>query len=227
MKTIAVVPVKHFANAKQRLADTLPARSRIALMQAMVTDVLIALRRATLVDGVVVVTGEEIAEQIAVNYGAEVVSDPQDQGHSAAVATGIQWAIGRGAERVILVPGDCPVLDPKEVDGLLASDPEDQGPARGVYEVTPEVTIVPDRHGTGTNALVLRPPTVMPASFGPGSRARHAEAARAAGAAVYEAEPWTLLLDVDTGDDLETLRQHLEEHRGGASHTRGLLPRIL
>jgi 2-phospho-L-lactate guanylyltransferase len=225
VKTIAIVPVKRFANAKTRLADALPARSRVALMQAMVTDVLIALRRAQLVDGVVVVTGEEIAEQIAVNYGAEVVTDQQDQGHSAAVAAGIQWAVGRGAERVLLVPGDCPVLDPDEVDGLLAADPA--ATADAAAPLGPEVTIVPDRHGTGTNGLVLRPPGIMAAAFGPGSRARHAEAARAAGAAVYEAEPRSLVLDVDTGEDLEALRQHLEEHRGGASHTRGLLPRIL
>ena len=221
MRTFAIVPVKRFANAKQRLADTLPARSRVALMQAMVTDVLIALRRATLVDGVIVVTGEPIAEQIAVNYGAEVLSDPHDLGHSAAVAAGAQWAVGRGAQRVLLVPGDCPILDPEEIDGLLAVDPAQEGPSG------PEVTIVPDRHGSGTNALVLSPPDVMEAAFGEGSRERHAAAAKTAGAAVYEAEPWSLLLDVDTGEDLERLRRHLDEHRGGASHTRGLLPRIL
>ncbi|WP_320669598.1 2-phospho-L-lactate guanylyltransferase [Patulibacter defluvii] len=217
MRTIAIVPVKRFSNAKQRLADVLPARSRVALMQAMVTDVLIALRRSQLVEGVIVVTGEPVAEQIAVNYNAEVLPDAHDLGHSEAVAAGIQWALGRGAERVLLVPGDCPTLDPSEVDGLLAADPHDG----------PEVTIVPDRHGSGTNALVLTPPDVMPAAFGEGSRARHAEAAKAAGAAVFEARPETLLLDVDTREDLEALQARLDEVRGGASHTRGLLPRIL
>jgi 2-phospho-L-lactate guanylyltransferase len=216
VRTYAVVPVKRFGQAKQRLSDALPARSRIALMQAMVTDVLIALRRATLVDGVIVVTGEPAAEQIAVNYNAEVLPDHRDLGHSEAAELGVRFAISRGATRVILLAGDCPAIDPLEVDGLLATPPD------GL-----EVTIVPDRHGTGTNALVLTPPDVMTASFGEGSRARHAEAAKAAGAAVYEAEPATLVLDVDTGEDLSALQERLDEVRGGASHTRGLLPRIL
>jgi 2-phospho-L-lactate guanylyltransferase len=216
VKTYAIVPVKRFGQAKQRLSEALPARSRIALMQAMVTDVLIALRRASLVDGVLVVTGEPAAEQIAVNYNAEVLPDPRDLGHSEAAALGVQFAMSRGATRVLLVAADCPAIDPAEIDGLLSTPPE----AR-------EVTIVPDRHGTGTNGLLLTPPDVMAAAFGEGSRARHAELAKAAGAAVYEAEPATLVLDVDTGEDLAALQARLDEVRGGASHTRGLLPRIL
>jgi 2-phospho-L-lactate guanylyltransferase len=216
MRTFAVVPVKRFGAAKQRLSDVLPARSRVALMQAMVTDVLIALRRAELVDSVLVVTGEPIAEQIAVNYNAEVLLDPRDLGHSEAAALGIAVAMSRGAERVILLPADTPTIDPAEIDGLLNTAPDGR-----------EVTIVPDRHGTGTNALILTPPDVMTASFGEGSRARHAAAGKEGGAAVYEAEPATITLDVDTGDDLEALQARLGEVRGGASHTRGLLPRIL
>ncbi|MCK9251045.1 MAG: 2-phospho-L-lactate guanylyltransferase [Solirubrobacteraceae bacterium] len=217
MKTIAILPVKRFAQSKQRLADALPARSRVALVQAMVTDVLIALRRAQLVDGVVVVTGEPAAGQIAVNYNAEVLPDQSDAGHSDAVALGVQWALARDADRVLLVPGDVPMIDPVEIDGLLATMPEG---AR-------EVTIVPDRHGTGTNGLVLYPPDVIPAAFGEGSRARHEAAAAAAGAATFVAEPESLTHDVDTPDDFETLQARLESHRGGASHTRGLLPRLL
>lgn len=216
MRTIAVVPVKRFAQAKTRLADRLPARSRVALMQAMVTDVLIALRRAELVDAVIVVTGEPIAEQIALNYNAEVLMDTRDLGHSEAAALGVGMALSKGAERVILLPADTPAIDPAEIDGLLSAAPEGR-----------EVTIIPDRHGDGTNALVLTPPDVMGASFGEGSRARHVAAGEAAGAAVFEAEPPTIMLDVDTGEDLAALQTRLDEVRGGASHTRGLLPRIL
>ncbi|MGE4425939.1 MAG: 2-phospho-L-lactate guanylyltransferase [Solirubrobacteraceae bacterium] len=217
MKTIAILPVKRFAQSKQRLADALPARSRVALVQAMVTDVLIALRRAQLVDAVVVVTGEPAAEQIAINYNAEVLSDTADGGHSEAVRMGVQWALARNADRVLLVPGDVPMIDPVEIDGLLATAPEH---AR-------EVTIVPDRHGTGTNALVLYPPDVISAAFGEGSRARHEAAAAEAGAATFVAEPESITHDLDTADDFQTVQDRLERHRGGASHTRGLLPRLL
>ena len=88
------------------------------------------------------------------------------------------------------------------------------------------MTIVPDRHGTGTNALLLTPPDAIEPSFGPGSRARHEAAAAAAGAECRIAEPPSLALDVDTADDLAALRAALDARTGGAAHTRGLLARL-
>ena len=75
----------------------------------------------------------------------------------------------------------------------------------------PGVTIVPDRHGTGTNALVLAPPAVMEPSFGPGSCARHAALARAAGVRVRVVEVPSLAFDVDTPDDLAALHHGVIE----------------
>jgi 2-phospho-L-lactate guanylyltransferase len=182
----------------------------------MVTDVLIALRRAGHVDGVVVVTSEHSAEAIARGHGAEAIPDQGDGGHNPAAARGVAWALERGARRVLLVPGDCPALAPKELDELLGPRP-----APG-----PEVVVVPDRHGTGTNGLVLTPPEVIAPGFGPGSRARHEAAAEEAGARVRIAEPPSLVLDVDTAEDFDLLRAMLEARVGGAAHTRGLLARL-
>lgn len=220
MKTVAVLPVKRFVAAKQRLGSSgLSDGTRRALAEAMVTDVLIALRRARRVDEVLVVSGEPTAVALASGYdAAAVIDDPDDASHSAAALRGVAAAVERGADRVLLVPGDCPALDPVEVDGLLAREPI----ARGV----PHVVVVPDRHGAGTNALVLSPPGAMEPAFGPGSRARHEELARAAGASVEAVDVPSLGLDVDTLDDLEALREALERIRGGASHTRGLLARV-
>jgi 2-phospho-L-lactate/phosphoenolpyruvate guanylyltransferase len=214
VRTCAVVPVKRFDDAKQRLDRTLSAGSRRALAEAMVTDVLTALRRSRRVDTVVVVTGEHAASALARAHGAQVIED-EDRGHSHAARTGVDWAIERGFERVLLVPGDCPTLDPGELDELVAGG-----------RAAPDVTVVPDRHGTGTNALLLAPPDVIAPSFGPGSRARHEEAAEAAGATARIAEPRTLVLDVDTGDDLAVLHAALDATTGGAAHTRGLLRRL-
>jgi 2-phospho-L-lactate guanylyltransferase len=86
--------------------------------------------------------------------------------------------------------------------------------------------IVPDRHGSGTNALLLTPPDAIHPAFGPGSRERHERLAQEAGATVAAIEVPTLGLDVDTVDDLAALRVALEDVRGGASHTRGLLARF-
>lgn len=219
--TVAVLPVKRFGAAKQRLDNDLSEGTRRALAEAMVTDVLIALRRARAVDEVLVVSGETMAVALAAGYdAAAVIDDPSDAGHSAAALRGVEAAIERGATRVLLVPGDCPALDPIELDELL----EDAAAAAGVGG--PAVVVVPDRHGDGTNALVLSPPDAIRPAFGPGSRERHERLAAEAGAVCAAIEVPTLGLDVDTGDDLAALRSALEDVRGGASHTRGLLARF-
>ncbi len=215
MSTIAVVPVKRFGDAKTRLAEHIGGSTRKALSEAMVTDVLIALRRSKSVDRVIVVTSEPAAEALANGYDAEPVLDDENTTHSAAAMIGVRSARERGARRVLLVPGDCPALDPKEVDALLAS-----------AGTPPEVLVVPDRHGTGTNALLLSPPDVMEPSFGPGSCARHLELARAAGVTGEVREVTSLGLDVDTMDDLQALRDALAGRIGGAAHTRGMLNRL-
>lgn len=215
MTTVAVLPIKRFGEAKQRLGETLGTGTRRALAEAMVTDVLTALRRSKQVDEVVVVTGEHSAEALANAHEAHAITEPSEPGQSAAAALGVAWAIERGATRVLLVPGDCPTLDPRELDELLAA------PNHG-----PHVIVVPDRHGTGTNALVLTPPGAIQPSFGPGSRTRHEHAAREAGVECVIAQPRTLLLDVDTSGDLQSLASALAEKTGGAAHTRGLLARL-
>ena len=218
--TVAILPVKRFGAAKQRLDNDLSDGTRRALAEAMVTDVLIALRRAKCVDEVLVVSGETMAVALAAGYdAAAVVDDPEDAGHSAAALRGVQAALERGATRVLLVPGDCPALDPAEVDALLDDAPVDASAG-------PSVIVVPDRHGDGTNALLLTPPDAIRPAFGPGSRERHERLAAEAGAAVEAIDIPTLGLDVDTVDDLAALRTALEDVRGGASHTRGLLARF-
>lgn len=217
MKTVAVLPIKRFTESKQRLTE-LSRGSRMALMTAMVTDVLIALRRCKEVDEVIVVTGDESASQIAVNYGAFVVADPSDLGHSQAAGIGVRAALTRGAQRVLLVPSDCPAINPKEIDQILNEHP---------WEASVGVTVVPDREGLGTNALIIHPPTAIAPAFGSPSLERHVEAAKAAGATVVVAKPITLLMDVDVAEDVTALRAWLEQNIGGASHTRGILPRLL
>ena len=213
--TYAVLPVKRFAAAKARLGDDLSAGTRRALAESMVTDVLMALRRTKAIDEVLIVTSEPTAEAIGHSYGAVVIADDAEEGQSAAALIGIEHALEQGAGRVVLVPGDCPALDPAELAELL------ERPVLGR-----SVTIVPDRHGLGTNALVLVPPDVIEPAFGEGSRERHEQAAAAAGVPCSVESVQTLLIDVDTGEDLVALRQLLAAHRGGAAHTRGMLSRL-
>jgi 2-phospho-L-lactate/phosphoenolpyruvate guanylyltransferase len=212
--TVAILPIKTLDAAKQRLAEELDPRPRRALVEAMFSDVLVALRRTTLVDHVLVVSKDHNAQRIAGGYGA-MVSDDENTGHNDAAARGIARALELGAERVLLIPGDCPMLDPGEVDGLLRHSPE-----------PPSVLIVPDRHGTGTNALVLTPPDAMRPSFGPGSHDRHHRHATAAGITAQTVEVPSLALDLDTPEDLQAVETTLDDTRGGAAHTRGMLRQL-
>jgi len=216
MRTQAIVPVKSFAAAKQRLAERLASGSRQSLMQAMMSDVLAALRRAHRVDEISVVTADPLAETLAMGDRVSILRDTEQAGQSAAAEIGVRQARARGFERVLLAPGDTPLLDPGEVDALLERCERDDL----------EAAIVPDRHGSGTNALVLAPPDAMPPAFGPGSRERHEELARARGIRHRVEEVHSLAVDVDTADDLADLAALLEPQRGAAPRTRGALRQL-
>jgi 2-phospho-L-lactate/phosphoenolpyruvate guanylyltransferase len=212
MRTIAILPVKSFGAAKQRLAAALGSASRQALAHAMVSDVLASLRRVPGVDAVTVVTADRMAESAALGVGARVLRDTEQAGQSQAASIGIRHAVAAGFDRVLLVPGDTPLLDPAEVAALL--------------ERSPPVAIVPDRHLTGTNALLLAPPGAIEPSFGPASLTRHTSAAEAAGVEYAVERVPTLELDVDTLEDLAELAAALERRRGWAPSTRGVLNQL-
>jgi 2-phospho-L-lactate guanylyltransferase len=212
MRTVAILPVKSFGAAKQRLAGSLGSGSRQALAQAMFADVLASLRHVPGLDAVVVVTADCMAESVAVGKRVRVLRDHEEAGQSAAASIGIRHALGAGFGRVLLVPGDTPLLDRFEVAALL--------------ERAPAVAIVPDRHLAGTNALLLSPPDAIEPSFGPGSLARHTAAARAAGLEYTVERVPTLMLDVDTPEDLAELAAALEGRHGRAPSTRGALSQL-
>jgi 2-phospho-L-lactate guanylyltransferase len=214
MRTAAILPVKRFTQAKQRLGQTVADPLRRDLARAMVGDVLSALRDCAAIERTIVVTCEESVAAAAGYLGAIVVPDAAEEGQSAAVARGIERAVAEGFARALCIPGDCPALDPAEVAALL----ED---ARAGAD---EVVIVPDRHGTGTNGLLLTPPGAIRPSFGPDSCARHRRLAREAGVECRVEPVPTLLLDIDTGADLAALRERLAgEPRTGARRTRKVL----
>ena len=216
MRTIAILPVKTFDAAKQRLAGMLGVGSRQALAQAMFTDVLTALRRVQGLDAIVVVTSDRIADSTALSHRVQTLRDDAQAGQSPAAMIGFGFALGKGFERVLLVPGDTPLLDPHEVDDLLV-----EAERRRLAAV-----VVPDRHGTGTNALLLSPPAVIEPRFGPGSLERHLAAVRAAGVPHDTGTLASLTLDVDTPDDLTELSSLLETQHGRAQMTCGALAQL-
>ena len=217
MRAFAVLPVKRFGAAKQRLGERVVLPARAALAEAMVADVLEAATVCAAIERTVVVTAEPRARHLAHAAGADVVTDTPEAGQSPAAAAGIAHALGRGCERALLLPGDTPLVTARDLEELLAR------PA--VAE--PGVAVVSDRHGTGTNGLVLSPPDALAPSFGPESLARHLAAGRAAsGACTVERVP-ALEHDVDTPEDLGALVSALEvADAAEARHTRRALARV-
>jgi 2-phospho-L-lactate guanylyltransferase len=213
MPATAIIPVKRFGHAKQRLLSTVDRPGRATLVKAMLTDVLAAITNAAEVERVIVVTGEGRAERIALRHAQrvttpiEVLQEPDDHGHSEAATLGIVRAKALDAGAVALLPCDCPLLDSGELDAALR-------------RVRPgRVAVVPDRHGEGTNALLLCPPNAIGPAFGPGSRARHEDRAARAGYEVVVEPLDSLALDVDTPDDLDAMAAALssEPERAGAT----------
>lgn len=220
MNATAIIPVKRFGAAKRRLLDAIDPPARAAIVKAMLADVLTATTACDAVERVIVVTGEGRAEKVAlatsqrVRTPIEVMRDPDDAGHPEAATLGIVRAKALGAECALLLPGDCPLLDSAELHAAL----DRAAPGR--------VTVVPDRHGTGTNALILSPPDAIAPGFGAGSRERHVERAERRGLEAAVEELDSLALDLDTPDDLRELAEVLAAEPQRAPTTAAELARL-
>lgn len=216
MPTAAILPVKRFAHAKQRLSPALGEGSRRALATAMVADVQAALHHSSLIDVVILVSSEPVVRDSAEEESTVLIQDPAEKGQSHATLAGLARASALGYERALLVPGDTPLMDPLEIDSLLAN--------AALSEV--DVIVVPDRHGAGTNAVLLDPAGPFQPQFGPGSRERHEEQARRRGLSHSVEQVPSLLLDIDTPDDLAELRRAFDGQTGRAPRTQGVMMQI-
>jgi FO synthase len=186
MRVSAVVPVRSLGEGKSRLAGVMSPRRRAQLVEEMLGRVLVALRAASRIDDVWVVTPEE---SLVLPSGVGQLHD-HGLGLNAAVELAVQHLSGRGGAMVV-VAADAPQVTPTEIDRLVER-------AQGL-----EVGVVPDRHGTGTNALWMRLPTRLKPQYGADSAAAHLDAARRLGLAAARIEVPGLSRDVDVPDDLD------------------------
>jgi 2-phospho-L-lactate guanylyltransferase len=214
VRAAAILPVKRFDSAKQRLAEALGAGCRAALAAAMFSDVIGALEHTSTVDTIIVVSGDRQVRDVVAGRDVVLIEDSAEKGQSHAARAGLARASALGCDRAALVPSDCPLLQPAELDGIVAAS------------AGAEVVIVPDRHGTGTNALVIDPAGSFEPQFGPDSLRRHTEQAERRGLSYSVERPHSLTLDIDTGDDLAALAVALERSHGHAPRTRGVLRQI-
>lgn len=193
----AVVPVKEFALAKQRLAGEFTPSFRHRLAQAMLCDVLAALRGARQLAGFAVITADPEAGRLAQDFGGRWLVETPVRGLNAAVSAAAAVLGAEGHGGMLVLPGDIPAVTSAEVDALIA----DHGAGRAV-------SLVAAHDGQGTNAVLVSPPGMMTFAFGPMSFSRHRAGAQALGLVPRCPDPARfpgLALDVDTAEQVRRL----------------------
>lgn len=208
--TWALVPIRGLETAKTRLGGDLDPEERAALVTELLRRTLTATRDARRIAGTVVVTMDGAAADIARRHGAVGLVE-RAPGLNAAIEAARSVAQARGATAVLVLPADLPAVSAAALDAIVAAASQ----AASVGDGAPEgiVAMVPDRHGEGTNALLLSPPDRIAPAFGAASHVRHVAAARHAGARVIELDG-PLSLDVDTAEDLLEAEAALGSLRG-------------
>ncbi len=187
-----MIPVRSLEGAKSRLGDVLDAEERRELVERLLRQTVAAALATPGVRRVVVVSPDPEVLAVAAAAGAEGLHQT-----SAGLNPGLVEArhalAADGAWRLLILPGDLPAITADALSMLLRA-------ADGL--AAPLVVLAPDRHGRGTNALMLEPADIIAPNFGRDSRLAHGRLAAAAGAVYREVADDALALDLDTPDDL-------------------------
>jgi 2-phospho-L-lactate guanylyltransferase len=187
----AVVPVKEIEAAKQRLAPAVPADLRQGLALAMLEDVLAALAEARGLAGLLLVTIDPAARDLAARYGARCIADGARDGHTGAVMAAARRLAAEGRGAMLTLPGDIPLVTSAEIERLIAA-----------HLPAPSFTIAPSHDEMGSNAILMSPPDAVPLRFGDDSFRPHLAAARTAGIAPTIVHLPGIALDIDNPADL-------------------------
>jgi 2-phospho-L-lactate/phosphoenolpyruvate guanylyltransferase len=189
----AVVPVKEFEGAKQRLSSALSAEERRVLATTMLEDVLDAVSAVRELSGVLVVTLDPAATSLASRYGARVVTEGARDGHTGAVTAAGRLLVREGQAGMMTMPGDIPRLSSEEITDTLAA-----------HRAAPSFTIVPAHDDLGSNTIICSPPDAVPLRFGEDSFFPHLNAARAQGIDPLVVRHPGIGMDIDNPVDLVT-----------------------
>ncbi|HEY0753586.1 MAG TPA: NTP transferase domain-containing protein [Ktedonobacteraceae bacterium] len=226
MKYSALIPVKALGLAKSRLASQLSQQQRETLVLDMLQHVIHTLCDSEVFEQIYVVSADTHVLELASFWGAEALREAQ-AGHNPALRAAALTIMGRAAwraglytswlalsqhassqqapdeynphllrdEALLTISADLPLLTPEDIQHLvyLAED----------YQVV----LAGDREGTGTNALLVRPPLALPYLFGPNSLPAYAHAANARQLSSKLYHNAHLAFDVDTPADFRQLEQ--------------------
>lgn len=186
----ALIPVKALHEAKSRLAVSLTREQRKTLVLDMLQHVITTLLASNVLAGVTVVSPDPLVLEKAELWGAYAQVE-EEQGHNPALHAAALREQAIGVTALLTISADLPLLHPRDVQGMIEQS--------RLYDVV----LAPSWEGTGTNALLVRPPLALPYLFGPGSLQRYRVEAKKECLSSLLYNSIGMALDVDTIDDVE------------------------
>ncbi|HVB72053.1 MAG TPA: 2-phospho-L-lactate guanylyltransferase [Ktedonobacteraceae bacterium] len=188
----AIIPVKTLSEAKSRLAPHLTQHQRETLALEMLQHVVNTLRSSETFEVITVVSPDTLVLEKAQLWGAKASIEEQ-HGHNPALHMAALHDLAEGAGALLTISADLPLLTTGDIRSLLERSRR--------YDLV----LAPSTDGTGTNAILARPPLVVPYLFGINSLKRYLRAARqgAVGNTLYQSQG--LSLDIDTIEDVQEL----------------------
>ena len=186
-----IVPVKPFNRAKSRLAPVLSPTERERFAERMFRHTLEVIAQVPKVSGTLVVSRDTKVLAIARDCGAKTIQESGTPELNAALTRASEVISAWGCNSSLVMPADLPLIAPEDIMQIIELGRD-----------YPSIVIATDPAQNGTNVLYMRPPGVIPYTYGEGSYVRHIEAARKEGVAVHVYESERLMLDIDVPEDL-------------------------
>lgn len=187
-RVAGVLPFRGLGDPKTRLSSVLSIDERRELALGLLRRSIEALVAGG-VGPLAVITMDPRVAGMGLDPRAEIIVQ-SGVGLNNAVRLGQHWAIEQGSDAVMIVLPDLPLVTKTDVQMLL-------------HQVVPQSAIIaPDRHGLGTNALVLSPPDLIAPAFGEASADRHRQGLALGEIPVLDVQRPGTHLDLDSPDDL-------------------------
>jgi 2-phospho-L-lactate guanylyltransferase len=158
------------------------------------------------ITGTLVISRDTRVLAIARDLGVNTVQESGTPELNNALMRATQVVRGWRGEAVLVLPADLPLIAAEDVIDVIDL---------GMEEDT--VVIATDQSEDGTNALLIRPPGLIPYAYGKGSYKRHLQAAHDVGATVHVYRSERLALDIDVPADLEQYYRLTGVQRGHGS----------
>jgi len=194
-ETWALVPLKNLDRAKLRLAPALNEKLRRSLVLAMARDVLNALEESSLIAKILLVSSESEAGRMLKGDKLDVFYSNPHEGMNRELEQAASYAAANGAERVLIVHGDLPLLNTQVIDQFILNTP------------LSDIRAASCKNNSGTNALLAPLPLGIRLKFGRNSLQRFKTEVAEQQLQLEVEDDQRLGMDIDVPDDLCILQE--------------------